>query len=390
MKKKIYITEDVAKELTEIMKPLSDLPQDIKNVLKNHKTSLGIHPAFPPEEEMPFDYLVTKERFDEVVAKINTVNVESYDAKVLSKHLQNLIDKCKEIENNFKDKLENICFNYIIDIFQVPDGLVYFDCKLVEKVDDSKAPISNSETIEFVDIKHRIRLHDAVYKRRLINSLITGGALRLSWINKKLIGELYEISPELPSLYRDIIIINDYLLFTKNNMGMTEKDKKQSGISYLTIGNDLTKNKIVVEAEIFPILLYESIRGFLEMFAAYGLPSSKRDCQYVMSKADFLNAEPWDMRLGPELWDCLMDAFDNPDTTIMPMLLTVLFSQRTEKFNLIMQEIFGRTKAGKNIATKILNKTHSELEIDDFNELMLKKQTDVSVLSDDYFLPEEL
>ena len=96
------------------------------------------------------------------------------------------------------------------------------------------------------------------------------------------------------------------------------------------------------------------------------------------------------MRLGPELWDCLMDAFDNPDTTIMPMLLTVLFSQRTEKFNLIMQEIFGRTKAGKNIATKILNKTHSELEIDDFNELMLKKQTDVSVLSDDYFLPEEL
>ena len=37
MKKRIYITEDVAKELTEIMKPLSDLPQDIKNVLKNFK-----------------------------------------------------------------------------------------------------------------------------------------------------------------------------------------------------------------------------------------------------------------------------------------------------------------------------------------------------------------
>ena len=390
MKKKIYITEDVAKELTEIMKPLSDLPQDIKNVLKNHKTSLGIHPAFPPEEEMPFDYLVTKERFDEVIAKINTVNVESYNMKILSKHLQKLIDRCKEIESNFKEKLENICFNYIIDLFRVPDGLVYFDCKLVENVDDSKAPISSSETIEFTDIKHRTRLHDAVYKRRLINALITGGALRLSWINKELIGELYEISPELPSLYRDIIIINDYLLFTKNNMGLSEKNKKQSGVSYLTIGNDITKNKVIVEAEIFPILLYESIRGFLEMFAAYGLPSSKKDCQYVMSKADFINAEPWDMRLGPELWDCLMDTFDNPDTQNLPMLLTILFSQRTEKFNSIMQEFFGKTKAGKNIANKILEKMNSELEADDFDELMLKKQTDTNILNDNYFLPDEL
>ena len=390
MKKRIYITEDVAKELTEIMKPLTDLPQDIKNVLRNHKTSLGTHPAFPPEEEVSFDYLVTKERFDEVVAKINSVNVESYSPNVLKKHLQKLIDKVKEIEINFKEKLENICYNYIIDLFQVPEGLVYFDCKLVENVDDTKAPISNSETIEFTDIKHRTLLHDAVYKRRLIDALITGGALRLSWINKELIGELYEMSPELPSLYRDIIIINDYLLFTKNNMGMSEENKKQSGISYLTIGNEVTKNKLIVEGEIFPVLLYESIRGFLEMFAAYGLPSSKKDCQYVMSKADFINAEPWDMRLGPELWDCLMESFDNPDTPIMPMLLTILFSQRTQKFNMIMQEIFGQTKAGKNIAAKILDKAHSEIGASDFEEFMLKKQTDVSIINDDYFKPEEL
>ena len=172
-------------------------------------------------------------------------------------------------------------------------------------------------------------------------------------------------------------------------MGLSEKNKKQSGVSYLTIGNDITKNKVIVEAEIFPILLYESIRGFLEMFAAYGLPSSKKDCQYVMSKADFINAEPWDMRLGPELWDCLMDTFDNPDTQNLPMLLTILFSQRTEKFNSIMQEFFGKTKAGKNIANKILEKMNSELEADDFDELMLKKQTD-NTLINDYYKPEEL
>ena len=36
-----------------------------------------------------------------------------------------------------------------------------------------------------------------------------------------------ELSSELPSLYREIITLNDYLLFTKNNMGISDKDKKQ-------------------------------------------------------------------------------------------------------------------------------------------------------------------
>lgn len=390
MGKRIYITEDIAKELSTMVKPLSELPQDIKNVLRNHKTSLGIHPAFPPEEEMSFDSLITQERFEEVTAKVNSVNIDNYQPKNIEKHLRGLIDKCKEIESNFKEKLENICYNYVIDLFQVPEGLVAFDCNLVENVDSDKAPIKDKETIEFDNIKQRTRLHDAVYKRRIINALITGGALRLSWIDKQLIGELYELSPELPSLYRDIFILNDYLLFTKNNTGISEKNKKQSGISYLTIGDTNTKNKLMIQGEIFPILLYESIRGFLEMFAAYGLPSSKQECGYVMSKADFINAEPWDMRLGPELWDYLMDAFGNPAPQEMPMILTILFSQRTEKFNSMLQEIFGKTKAGQFVANKILNKAHSELEVDDFEELMAKKQTDTSILNDNYFSPEEL
>jgi hypothetical protein len=389
MGKRIYITEEVAKELSAMVKPLSELPQDIKNVLRNHKTSLGTHPSFPPEEEIPFDTLVTQERLEEVVAKVETVVVDNYQPKNIEKHLQNLIKRCKEIESNFKSKLENICYNYVIDLFQVPEGLVAFDCTLVENVDSDKAPIKAKETIEFDNIKQRTRLHDAVYKRRIINAIITGGALRLSWIDKRLIGEIYELNPELPSIYRDIVILNEYLLFTKNNMGISEKNKKQSGISYLTIGDENTKNKVMVQAEIFPILLYESIRGFLEMFAAYGLPSSKQECAYVMSKADFINAEPWDMRMGPELWDYLMDAFDNPETSDLPMILTILFSQQTGKFNNMLQEIFGKTKAAQTIAQKILQKAYSELEIDDFEELMKKKQTDSSIINDNYFKADD-
>lgn len=391
MKKIIYISENVVNELSSKLKPLEDLPQDIKNVLRNHKTSLGLHPSFPPEEEYSFDYILTKKRFDELCHEVKQFNIDGFDTKSLQKRLQELMSKCKQLESNFKSKLENICYNYIIDLFKVPEGLVSFTCTLVDNVNDGKAQVkNNNELFEFNDIPHRKRLHDAVYKRRIINAIITGGALRLSVISKNLIGELYELSPELPALYKELMTLNQYMLFTKNNMGISDKSKKQSGISYLTIGNENTKNKIVAEGEIFPILLYESIRGFLEMFAAYGLPSSKSDCTYVMSKADFINAEPWDMRLGVPLWDFLMTEFDNPDNEVLPMLLTTLFSQSTDKFNKILQEILGETKLGKKYIEKILNKVNDELSYDDFDELMLKKQTDTSIISDQYYLPDEL
>lgn len=389
MGKTIYITEDAAMELSNTIQPMSELPQDIKNVLRNHKTSLGMHPCFPPEEEIPFDAEMTLRRFKEVVSKATDLQLSDYSPKGIQKELNALMTKCKEIEKNFKTQLENLCYNFVIDLFQVPEGLVVFECELVEKVDDRKAQVQDMESFDFADISHRTRLHDAVYKRRIINTIITGGAMRLSVISKELIGELYEMSPELPGLYRKITALNDYLLFTKNNMGISEKDKKQAGISYLTIGNEYTKNKVHAEGEIFPILLHESFRGFLEMFAAYGLPSSRKECAYVMSKADFIAAEPWDMRLGPAIWDFLMESFETPTLEEIPMLLTILFSQNTHKFNSILQEIFGETQRGKRMAQKILMKAQEEFESDDFEELMAKKQTDNSIITDNYFRPED-
>lgn len=390
MKKHIYITEEIAKEITALVNPLTELPKDIKNVLRNHKTSLGMHPAFPPDEEMSFDEFITNQRFKEVCDKVKKLNLENYSSEYIQKHIQKLMNECKDIEKNFKTQLEHICYNYIIDLFQVPEGLVAFSCKLVDNVNDNKASVKKYDTIEFSNINQRRKLHDAVYKRRLINAIITGGAMRLSFISKDLIGELYELSPKLPELYRNIIILNEYLLFTKNNIGISEKNKKQSGISYVTIGNEITKNQISVEAEIFPILLHESIRGFLEMFAAYGLPSEKIECAYVMQKADFINAEPWDMRIGPALWDIIIQKFGEPKNDELPLLLTILFSQRNQKFNMILQEFFGDTRLGEELAHKIYLKAVNELEGVDFEDIMRKKQTETTIINDNYFKPEEL
>ena len=108
-----------------------------------------------------------------------------------------------------------------------------------------------------------------------------------------------------------------------------------------------------------------------------------------MSKADFIDAEPWDMRMGPAIWDYLMERFEQPESENIPMLLTVLFSQTTHKFNSILQEIFGETKRGERMVQKILMKAQEEFEADDFDKLMAKKQTDSSIINDNYFKADD-
>jgi hypothetical protein len=102
MGKRIYITEEIADKLYQYdIAPIKDLPSDIKNVLKNHKTSLGQHPSFPPEEEISFDLMIAIKRFEEVRQKALDLNLETYSIKSIEKKLQDIIEKCKEIESNF-------------------------------------------------------------------------------------------------------------------------------------------------------------------------------------------------------------------------------------------------------------------------------------------------
>ena len=129
----------------------------------------------------------------------------------------------------------------------MPDGLVSFSCKLVEKVDDSRANVNDETSFEFEDISHRTRLHDAVYKRRMINAIITGGAIRLSYISKDLIGELYEMSPELPTLYRNIIYLNDYLLKVYNEVLKKNENANAAVLVHRSLGKGgLVLRKILI------------------------------------------------------------------------------------------------------------------------------------------------
>jgi len=370
---------------------LNELPDDIRQQLKNNDTSLGSSPAFPDEYGDSFDTKLTLKRFEETKKMLERIGkIEGCDS--IENALPMLIEKCKKIEEPIKANLEKIAYNFIVEHFNVPEGSINFSTELKDNIEGIGMNVrvqSEDTDFEFENSVHKKELNDDIRKRRVINALMTGAALRISSNIKLYIAEIYDLEPKLPDLYRKILALNDYLLFTNIN-DVPEDKTNQLGMSKITIGNEETKSEVVVEACIFPILIYEEVRAFLELSAAHGLPMKKEEANYVMSKADYLQAEPWDMRLGPAMWDKLSDMMGDVDSKLIPYVFMEICKLKPSKFNLLMQEVLSGTKKGHRVIQNIVQYCTENYEYDDFQNRMKKMNADIAIINDEYIRPEEL
>ena len=369
----------------------NELPDDIRTALKDNKTSLGASPAFPDEYGDSFDTKLTLSRFNETKKRLEVIG-EIEECDDIENAMTVLIEKCKKLEEPIKENLEKIAYNFIVRLFNIPEEGVNFSVELKEDLSDITMGVrmqSEDSKMEFETSGHKKGLNDDIRKRRVINALMTGASLRIASDIKRYIADIYDLEPRLPDLYRKIMALNDYLLFTNANE-LSEDNKNQLGMSKIIMGNEQTKTDVTVEAVIFPILIYEEVRAFLELCAAHGLPRTKEEANYVLKKADYLQAEPWDMRLGPAMWDYVRNAFGNVDDTLLPYIFKEICRLNPQRFNTFMQETFAETKKSKKVAQNIINYCKEKQEYDDFESRMQSKRADFAVINEKYIKPNEL
>lgn len=396
--KKIIVKKDMLTErLNGVEENKVKLPQHIVKQLRLHKTSLGNHPAFPPEDEDCFDYKITCNRFKKLYDELSKFDdIGELTETNLSNMLSKLVRECKEIEKPIKENLEMLCGNIVNILFNIPQDAVAFKCELVDSVDNSDKRLTPEKTddIELDGVDSLEQLSKEVYKRRMINSIIQGMSLDYSSEIQLYIKGIYELNYKLPMLYEKIIKINDFLLFLKSDIS-NDESKTDAGSVDVRLGNDVQQSTIDAKGIIFPIMLNESIKGFLELFAAHGLPEKKDDAIYVMKKADFLLAEPWDMMLGKSIWgilnECIMQVSDDPLNIGLPFIFTEIASLPVDDFHGFMREVLAKTKKGKQLMKSMIDYILHEKNKDDFDEYLNNKNSDVSIIEDsEYFLPEEL
>lgn len=395
--KTIYINENILQNEKFKESVLLDvLPSDVVDKILTNKTSLGNNPSIPDIFDTPFLLKLIEQGFDQAKTKLREIGeINDVTETEIGPVLSRLILECKKLETPIRNELEKISINYVIDLFGVPEETVDIEVMLVDEIDLNRDsilldPIDGDDEMEFNSVEDAMLIKGEVYKRRMLDALSMGASMSFSSCIDDYIREVNDLNPKLADLYEKIIALNNYLLYTKADFELTDENKMQLGTVEVSLGTQDKKSKIEAQGVILPILLSELIRGFMELFFSHGLPSDRKTALSVLGKSDFLKAEPWDMKLGPLLWDLLSNSFNDINSEELPYLLKRISQLNVDKFNYLMKEVFAKTKKGKEIMSNLSHKAKNDIEYDKFVDKMTKMKQDKGIITDDYIHPEEL
>lgn len=368
------------------------LPKFLFQYIVKHQTSLGNNLAFPPEQDYPFDYKILKKRMKEVDDIAKEMFGENLNPTKAQNLLVNYLTECQKIEEPIKEQLIKICENVIHKIFSIPRETIELSCELVNSITPKKSMRILPEEYDdndwaFEDLNEISNVNKVVLKRRFINALVQGASYRYAQITDFYIEEFGQLNPTLPQIYQKIIALNDYLLFNKKEK-ISDKKPKQGGIVEVELGRVGEKTVINAQGTNFIFLLTETIRGFFELFASHGLPEDNKKASFIIKQADFLLAEPWDLRMGVPLWDIITNGVD--DTKFMPYYFSILCELPVDEFNENMQEILAKTKRGNDYISELINDAEKEYEMTNIHLFIQDKNDNETLINDSYFSADEL
>lgn len=389
MKRSIFITEEMADKLQN----MNNLSDELSTALENHSTTFGENDSFPPKDGASFEYYAAMKRYSSLrdSAANEILSMPTEEKKNL---LSKITTRCQELENDNKRALEKLCFNIVNKLFAIPNGAITFKCHLQKDVSslsrEIQAKAEDSPSMEYDSVQEMKELKSEVGKRQILNALTMGAALTFSKIPKQYIGDLYEIDRELPGLYADFSMLQSLLLYEDKLPEITNSNKHQGGMVFVKMTGIGERTLIESYGTVFPVLLCESIRGFMELFAAHGLPKRKDAAEYVIKKSDFAEAELWDMIIGPGMWELFTESIGSVEMKYLPLLFTRLSELPGDEFSEIMQEVFGATRRGKEIMGEFVEEVMEDLEYEDFEDSLAMKNTKKNMIVSEYMSPEEL
>jgi hypothetical protein len=279
----------------------------------------------------------------------------------------------------------------IRDEYDMGEDIVEIHAELtphINMVGTKKEPKPKATSVEFDNHEQIVEANEEVYKRRFLNAMIQGAAKKCNHMFHMVDDELTDIEPLLSNKYSKMMASADYMYYVIPKM----EEGVNGGVVHVQFPTkDNPKAIIHVQAMVFPVLVHELVKGVMELLSAHGLPKDKKIGKFVIDKADFLAAEPWDMRIGPALWGKFTDAIDSDDFHLKHHIYTELAALPVKEFNHKMREIMGGTKDGKQFVKEIVEEVKSGLQEDEFNEAMNETSIETDEVSgDEGFTLEDL
>lgn len=353
-------------DLVEYMAP------SLQEALDNQTHSLGKNTIFPEIDN--FDKNLVLKRFKDVCRNYKKSHGKSSinPQMLLGESIKDL-QETMELEKPHRNDLAKLAEAMIRDEYDMGPDVVEINCELVDKVlllGAKKEPKPVSETLDFMDHEEMKSSKAEINKRRFVNAMIQGAAKKSTYMFNLVDDELADIEPLLLNKYNKLMTATDYSYFVIDKMA----DQISGGIVKVQFPTpENPKAVIYAQALCFPVLVHELVKGVMELIAAHGLPKDKKLGEYVIGQADYLDAEPWDMRIGPALWERFTENIPSDDFKLKHQIFYDLMSLPTADFEAKMREILAGTERGKQIILDCIDKYKSEISSEDFNEAMAEQ-----------------
>ena len=112
----------------------------------------------------------------------------------------------------------------------------------------------NLDLKECIDRCYNENVNKVILKKRFLNALIQGASYSYALFDHDLVGEIKKMNKDLPQLYYEINLLNDLLLFLKEEH-ITDNHKPQGACVEVMINGGNEKTEILTQGLIFPLLL---------------------------------------------------------------------------------------------------------------------------------------
>jgi len=409
MSNKIFKKKEVLKLIKEDMIPYGENPNRIERSIERRLTSrqnpLGSNPAFPEgTPESNFEEIMASEQFKNSIEKIKSYagrkNVNVVDSRGVIQmsslaYLQMaLVKDMIRKERAHSNQLEKLAIRLLKEDFNIPgqlqskvedgrtiyyDGTLQYDVSLTLPVDLSGAQTEmemqmRQEPEEVVENYEELDLD--VAKRRFLNAMMAGAAFKGQYMFHMAEDEINAIDSDLITDYGLLMAITEwtYFMMPPEMASQAASSGEQAGGSEKV---DFTTDPptLICRAKSFPLLCHEVVKAYVEYMSAWGLPQEGEEnavakAKHILNKADWLEAENWDLMLGPGFWVRFLDAIDENELDIKSELYKKIVQMPPQEFNIFMKEVLKKSPRGKQMMVDLANEIKEGINKEEYEAAM--------------------
>lgn len=270
-------------------------------------------------------------------------------------------------EDGYSKELEQLAIKSIRFMYDIPDKIkIKGDIKWIPEMEDT----DKTQEIKKNKIVDSTELRFEIEKRRIINSIIHGGAIH-QWTSAFYIieDELNKINPELIPLYTQYSAMvnfynwqHPYGTATAARFGQIQMSQSiNMSVIQGTSKINYKKKQLEAAGLATPVLMHELSKAALEYIMAKGLPRhlGVNEMKYMLNKADKLSHEFWHYYMGPTLWRAILKTA-SVESQQLPHILSAMAQMSYEDLSMFCVKI---TFDAEDTGIKAMNNLKRSLKI---------------------------